>query len=118
MPRTPDVELRRWWRELLDSFDPQRLTVAEFCARNEISVASFYKWRKRSAEPEKLPSVIPIEVIGQAGDDNTKAALIRIGQHAEFEIQSSHAQLATDIAMALARLEFDRDNTDDHEVTP
>jgi hypothetical protein len=37
------------WRGRLGRFDVSRLTVAEFCKRERVSVPSFYQWRKRIA---------------------------------------------------------------------
>jgi transposase-like protein len=109
MSRTTDPELRRRWRQLLDSFDPQRYTVAEFCERNGISVASFYKWRKRF---NQTPKILPVEII-ENSTATQKAAVIKIGNHAQIEIQPGHTQIATEIALALAKLE----RLGDQEVT-
>lgn len=50
MARVPDPQVRRRWRRLIESFDPQRFTVAEFCRCHQISHASFYKWRRVFAD--------------------------------------------------------------------
>jgi hypothetical protein len=67
MSRSPDPELRRRWRRLIDSFDPHRQTVAEFCNRHEVSPASFYAWRRRlSQSPASSPAVpafLPVEIM-------------------------------------------------------
>ena len=49
MARSADPELRRWWRELIDSFDSTRESVSEFCHRHKVSTASFYGWRRKLA---------------------------------------------------------------------
>jgi hypothetical protein len=116
MSRTTDPELRRRWRQLLDSFDPQRSTVAKFCERNCISVASFYKWRKRFNQTGQTPKVLPVEIM-ENSTATQKAAVIKIGNHAQIEIQPGHTQIATEIALALAKLERLGDNTGDQEVT-
>ena len=38
----PDVWMRR-----IQRFSRSRLTVAEFCEREDVSVAAFYQWRRR-----------------------------------------------------------------------
>lgn len=48
------VETRRRWQELLGRFESSGLTVARFCQAEQISVASFYQWRRRFREA--LPS--------------------------------------------------------------
>jgi hypothetical protein len=115
MPRTPDPELRRRWRELLATFDSQRDTVGEFCNRHGISTASFYNWRKRLAELQSAPAIIPVEVVREAGDD-PKAVVVRIGRHVEIEIQAGHAHLAADVATALARIQIEPHSTSDRQV--
>jgi hypothetical protein len=65
------VETRRRWQEVLDRFELSGLTVAQFCEAEQISVASFYQWRRRlrdaltsaaqgalSAAPRLLPVVM------------------------------------------------------------
>lgn len=116
MPRPSDPELRQWWRELLNSFDSRRYTVAQFCDQNDISVASFYKWRKRFSQAEQAPTILPVQIMGRLPAPEM-AAVIRIGGHALIEIQAGHSQMATDIAVALARLTLDGDNTGNQEVT-
>jgi hypothetical protein len=37
------------WDELLGRFEPRTETVAEFCAREGVCPASFYRWRSRLA---------------------------------------------------------------------
>ena len=49
MARMVDRENQRLWRSRLRRFKTSGLTVAEFCEVEEISVASFYQWRKRLA---------------------------------------------------------------------
>jgi len=71
MARTPDPELRRWWRGLIDAFDSRRWTVAEFCSRHDVSAASFYNWRRRLQEeeadeppggPSAAPAFLPLQI--------------------------------------------------------
>lgn len=38
------------WGERLRRYERSVLTVAEFCRREEVSVPSFYQWRRRLAE--------------------------------------------------------------------
>lgn len=37
------------WRDLLGRFEPETETVAEFCTREGVCPASFYRWRSRLA---------------------------------------------------------------------
>ena len=73
MARSASSHKRSEWRQRLGRFAQSKSSVAEFCQREEVSVASFYQWRKKLAaalaEPEKPPrhvtaaSFIPVEVI-------------------------------------------------------
>lgn len=49
MARKAGVLLQRQWRERLERFRGSTWTVAEFCRREKVSVASFYQWRKKLA---------------------------------------------------------------------
>lgn len=44
------------WGELLGRFEPETETVAQFCTREGVCAASFYRWRSRLA--------------GQAGEES------------------------------------------------
>ena len=35
------------WRRRMQRFSRSRLTVAEFCDREDVSVAAFYQWRRK-----------------------------------------------------------------------
>ena len=42
------------WQERLRRYGRSGLTVAEFCRRDGVSIASFYEWRRRLAEASPL----------------------------------------------------------------
>ena len=53
------------WRSRLRRFRSSGMAVTRFCHREQVSVPSFYHWRKRLAlEPEKkdLPLFVPVHV--------------------------------------------------------
>ena len=47
MSRSSDPTKPGVWRERLETFSSCGLAVARFCAREGVSVASFYHWRKK-----------------------------------------------------------------------
>ena len=47
MSRSSDLDKRALWREPFQEFTRTGLTVARFCARQRVSVTSFYNWRRR-----------------------------------------------------------------------
>jgi hypothetical protein len=51
MPRLSDPELVAVWEARLERFEHSQLTVAEFCEVEDVSVASFYQWRRKLEQP-------------------------------------------------------------------
>ncbi len=47
MSRTPDLELHALWRERIHRQVHSGLTIAQFCAREHLSPASFHAWKRR-----------------------------------------------------------------------
>lgn len=47
MPRTPDLGLHALWRERLRLQVDSALTIADSCAREGFSMASFHYWKRR-----------------------------------------------------------------------
>jgi len=47
MPRGPSPQKRTEWRERLQRYAGSELSVTEFCQREEVSPASFHRWRKK-----------------------------------------------------------------------
>ena len=54
MGRGPDLERREIWRRRLREFDRGSVTVAGFCQRIGVSVATFYQWRRKMAASERI----------------------------------------------------------------
>jgi hypothetical protein len=64
--RRPDPDTRRAWQQRLQRFPHSGLTVTAFCARERVSVASFYAWKRRLAAhpaPEPAPRFVPVRVV-------------------------------------------------------
>jgi hypothetical protein len=58
-----------YWREVLRRQPHSELSVRDFCEREGVSTASFYNWRRRLAEAERVvdaPAFVPISVAQQA----------------------------------------------------
>ena len=47
MGRPNLVGRRQLWLRRMQRFSQSRLTVAEFCDREDVSVAAFYQWRRK-----------------------------------------------------------------------
>lgn len=51
MARKFDSSKAAFWKERLGRFETSSLTVAEFCAQEGCSRASFYQWRRKLRNP-------------------------------------------------------------------
>jgi hypothetical protein len=84
--RRSDPTLRSLWEKRLHSFEQSGLTASTFCAERDLSLPSFYAWRRRlrcsdSASPvaadladeprfvpiSLLPASLPIELVLPTG---------------------------------------------------
>jgi hypothetical protein len=86
MARRSDPKKLAAWRARLERFSRSELSVAQFCARESVSEASFYHWRKRLGYKGERPhrterrgvfqpvTVVPIATEAQP----TQAPVIRI----------------------------------------
>ncbi len=52
MGRKMDQKSRETWRKLLEQKQRSGLTVAEFCAREGLSPAAYYAWRRKLHGPQ------------------------------------------------------------------
>ncbi|HMU72142.1 MAG TPA: hypothetical protein PKL15_07835 [Saprospiraceae bacterium] len=58
---------RKWldeqtWAGLLSGHDPGKLSVKEYCARQGVSAASYYRWQKRLGGEKEGELFNPIEI--------------------------------------------------------
>ena len=47
MPRTPDLKRHALWRECIRRQLDSGLTIAQFCVREHLRVATFHSWKRR-----------------------------------------------------------------------
>lgn len=76
MARMTDPAKRDTWRRRLTAFDRGDSSVAEFCRRAGVSVASFYQWRRRLRLSAAAPCV-PKRGRGLAGGQDVRSAFPR-----------------------------------------
>jgi hypothetical protein len=72
MARTPDIKLHALWRERLSRQSDSGLTIAQFCAREGLSAATFQSWKRRlrlidhaksfSVSPAAPPAFLPVTI--------------------------------------------------------
>ena len=101
----PDPELRRRWRGLIEAFDPQQSTLAEFCRRHQVSTASFYAWRRRLAAAVRpkpaTPAFVPIRI--DRGTDRCPATVqIHLPGSVRIEVPAAQRDLLIDLITRLA----------------
>ena len=53
MPSLPDPKLRHWWTRIVCGYRADRETLAAYCKRNDVRVASFYQWRKKITQADR-----------------------------------------------------------------
>lgn len=99
MARTADPSRAAQWRKRLERFESSSLSVARFCQRERISVASFYYWRKRFAAQSpspvlprqtvpSTPAFQPVTVIPTA-----PALAVRLPGGAQLEVPSANLEI-------------------------
>ncbi len=73
MPRSARVRKRSEWLDRLRRFRRSKLSVSEFCRREQVSVPSYYQWRRKLAEATseagaegKPVTFIPVQVASPA----------------------------------------------------
>lgn len=68
------LEIRTLWKKRLGRFQKSKLTVAQFCQQENVSVPSFYQWKRKLREGNDLinndalkpKSFLPVKVTGTA----------------------------------------------------
>ena len=74
MARPKDPDLERMWRQRLQRQRTSGLSIATFCAREGVSVASFHAWKRRLAagllsSPPQSPLFVPVRFGTQPSRD-------------------------------------------------
>ena len=59
--RDPEVT-RRQWAERVERFHRSGQTIAQFCAAEGISQATFYVWKRSLADTPPAPTLVPIRL--------------------------------------------------------
>ena len=88
MARPKDLSLEHTWRRRLRRQAISGLSIPEFCAREGVSTASFYAWRRRLAAPSPAappdrPLFVPLHLDPSPHPDGT-------GSGRGFEIELPH----------------------------
>lgn len=105
MSRSTDAGKLALWRERLERFSRGDLSVGSFCAREQVSVASFYYWREKleassqagphePTDPQNL--FRPVTVIPAA------AIRIELPGGVRIEVGAEHLEVVRAVVQALA----------------
>lgn len=100
MARQQDQRKLAEWRQRLQRFEKSGLTVARFCARERVSVPTFWYWRRKqdgvAAVSRLAPGVFsPVEVVGG------RSVSLRLPSGAVLEIPEDRPDLVR-VAIAAA----------------
>lgn len=62
-----DAAKERFWRRVIDGFDPGRTTIRAWCERHGVSEPSFYVWRRELAARNRRPErdavrLVPVDI--------------------------------------------------------
>jgi hypothetical protein len=115
--RPPDLQLRALWREHIDRQLRSRLTVAQFCARERLPVASFYGWKRRlqliglAGQQRALPSpstFLPVRVrVAEHVRDEPLPIEADLPNGVRLRIPTSNTRLACRLVRAVAAARTD-----------
>lgn len=125
MPRSTDSGKLALWRERFARFSRGELAVGPFCARERVSVSSFYYWREKvgeSAEPShgrprtdrrnvfQPVTVVPagsVEVTAEAAP----AVRIELPCGARIEVGTEDPEVVRTVVEAVARSDDGRNRS-------
>ena len=78
MGRKRSLDAESAWLDRLARFDSGRLSVAAFCRRERVSLASFYRWRRRLADPQRSAGGEKRGAEPAAGDGGGRFVPVRV----------------------------------------
>ena len=73
MPSMPKSERIQLWLDRLNRFANSNLTIAEFCQLEEISLPSFYQWKRRLSPRVESPQLTSARRGNQTTDSTNKS---------------------------------------------
>lgn len=99
MARLPDPALRQTWRELISRQPLSGLSIARFCETQDISTASFYKWRRELSQTNtpKRQAFLPVEILAAESIHDDVPLRVRLTDGAVIEIPPQR----TDVLLAV-----------------
>ncbi len=100
MKSTSRAAKKEFWLSLLAEKDQSGLSVAEFCKEKDVSLQSFYQWKRRLQQPggsvSKASSLLPVRVVPPANPPlpSTIQIVTASGVFLRLDSNTPHAQIA------------------------
>jgi hypothetical protein len=117
MARTPNLELHALWRERLRRQAASGLTIAQFCAQEGLSSATFHSWKRRlrllelanpHPTPPAPPAFLPVTVRTAGHDPGELLPIVAdLPNGIRLHIPTANALLACRLVRAVARARTD-----------
>ena len=102
------VKVRQWQRRMR-RFERSRRSVARFCRDEQVSVPSFYQWRKKlralaetAGQPEQLVRFRPVQLVGSS------SLAIRLPGGTQLDVPTADAEVLQLVIQTLARADARR----------
>jgi hypothetical protein len=113
MARTPDPQLHALWRERLRRHVDSRLTIAQFCAQEGFSTATFHSWKRRLRlieladtlpAPPAPQAFLPVTVrLSELAPAEASPIVAELPNGIRLRIPTADAGLACRLVRAVAR---------------
>jgi hypothetical protein len=117
VPRTPDLELHALWRERIRRQVHSGLTIAQYCARERLPLASFHAWKRRlrlidhADQRPGLPApsaFLPVTVrVVEHAPDEPLPIEADLPNGVRLRIPTANARLACHLVRAITRARTD-----------
>jgi hypothetical protein len=112
VPRTPDLKLHALWRECIRRQVDSGLTIARFCARERLRVATFQSWKhrlglidlaNRRSASSAPPAFLPVTVrVAEHALGEPLAIVADLPNGIRLRIPTANAALACRLVRAVA----------------
>ena len=117
MARTPDLELHALWRERLRRQAGSGLSIAQFCAQEGLSTATFHSWKRRLRlieladalpAPAAPPAFLPVAVrLCEPAPAEPPSIVADLPNGIRLRIPTADVRLACRLVHAVARARTD-----------
>jgi len=117
MARPPDLKLHALWRDRLRRQVGSGLTIAQFCAREGLSVATFQSWKRRLRlvdlanplpAPPAPPAFLPVTLrLTEHAPDEPLPIVAELPNGIRLRIPTANARLVCRLVRAVAGAKTD-----------